>query len=102
MIELLTIRLELMQAIKSIKYLKVRINVTAKGILDARDLHPDSSLADLYDPLTMPPELLKAHKANDKAVMEAYEFDIKKLSEVDWVAKLMRMYQELVKIKGKQ
>ena len=45
------------------------IKQTAQAILDARSLYPDSSLADLYDPLTMPPELLKAHTANNKAVM---------------------------------
>ena len=46
-----------------------KIKQTAQAILDARSLYPDSSLADLYDPLTMPPELLKAHTANNKAVM---------------------------------
>ena len=75
---------------------KVRIEQTAQGILDARALYPDSSLADLYDPLTMPPELRKAHQQNDKAVMQAYGFDIKSMSEADCVAALMKMYQELV------
>ena len=51
---------------------KAKIEKTAQAILDARALYPDSSLADLYDELTMPPELRKAHQANDKAVMEAY------------------------------
>ena len=51
---------------------KSTIEKTAQGILDARALYPDSSLADLYDPLTMPPELRKAHEANDKAVEKAY------------------------------
>ena len=41
-----------------------KIKQTAQAILDARSLYPD-----LYDPLTMPPELLKAHTANNKAVM---------------------------------
>ena len=50
-----------------------RISQTAQAILDARALYPDSSLADLYDELTMPPELRKAHQTNDKAVMEAYD-----------------------------
>ncbi len=54
---------------------KQTIEKTAQGILDARALYPDSSLADLYDPLTMPPELHKAHTANDIAVMKAYGFD---------------------------
>ena len=53
---------------------KKKIGNTAQGILDARALYPDSSLADLYDELTMPIELRKAHEANDKAVMEAYCF----------------------------
>ena len=51
-----------------------RIERTAQAILDARALYPDASLADLYDPLTMPPELCKAHKDNDSAVLSAYGF----------------------------
>ena len=74
---------------------KKKIADTAQGILDARALYPNSSLADLYDPLTMPPELQKAHTANDKAVMQAYGFSIKDTSEADCVAALMKMYQEL-------
>jgi hypothetical protein len=73
------------------------IEKTAQGILDARALYPTSSLADLYDPLTMPPELQKAHTANDKAVMQAYGFSIKDTTEADCVAALMKMYQELTK-----
>jgi hypothetical protein len=49
--------------------LRQKIESTAQAILDARALYPDSSLADLYDPLTMPIELRKAHAANDAAVM---------------------------------
>ena len=75
---------------------RARIEQTAQGILDARALYPDSSLADLYDPLTMPPELRKAHAANDRAVMQAYGFDVKAMTEADCVAALMRLYQELV------
>lgn len=74
---------------------KKKIEQTAQGILNARKLYPNSSLADLYDPLTMPPELQKAHTANDKAVMQAYGFSIKDTSEADCVAALMKMYQEL-------
>lgn len=74
---------------------KSKIEKTAQGILDARALYPDSSLADLYDELTMPIELRKAHQANDKAVMEAYGFD-KNLSEEEIVAKLFDMYASLV------
>lgn len=77
---------------------KAKIEQTAKAILDARTLYPDSSLADLYDPLTMPPELLKAHKENDKAVMEAYGFKGTPAysSEAACVAELMKMYQQKV------
>lgn len=74
---------------------KETIEKTAQGILDARDLYPEASLADLYDPLTMPPELRKAHANNDRAVMKAYKLDVKSTSESDCVAKLMEMYQKL-------
>ena len=53
---------------------KTRIEQTAQGILDARALYPDCSLADLYDDVMMPIELRKAHQANDRAVLEAYGF----------------------------
>lgn len=77
---------------------KSKIEQTAQGILDARALYPDSSLADLYDELTMPPELRKAHQKNDQAVLAAY--GIKKgnaaySSESACVAELMRRYQAL-------
>jgi hypothetical protein len=75
---------------------KAKIEATAQAILDARALYPDSSLADLYDELTMPPELRKAHQNNDKAVMEAYGFDWRNMSESDCVAELMKLYQQLV------
>lgn len=73
---------------------KAAIEKTAQAILDARALYPDCSLADLYDELTMPPELRKAHHANDFAVMAAYGFD-KKISESECVAELMRMYRDM-------
>ena len=73
---------------------KKKIEKTAQAILDARALYPNSSLADLYDELTMPSELRKAHQENDKAVMEAYGFDWRKMTESDCVAELMKMYQE--------
>lgn len=76
---------------------KAKIEETAQAILDARALYPDSSLADLYDELTMPSELRKAHQENDKAVMRAYGFSIKDTTESSCVAELMKMYQELVK-----
>jgi len=75
---------------------KAKIEQTAQAILDARALYPDSSLADLYDELTMPPELRTAHQKNDRAVMEAYGFWGKLNSESECVAELMRMYQKLV------
>lgn len=74
---------------------KTKIEETAQAILNARALYPDSSLADLYDETTMPPELRKAHQQNDKAVMRAYGFDIKTTTETSCVAELMRMYQKL-------
>ena len=73
---------------------KEKIEQTAQAILDARALYPDSSLADLYDELTMPPELRKAHRANDLAVLEAYVFP-QDASESEIVARLFKMYQEL-------
>ena len=76
---------------------KAKIEQTAQAILDARALYPDCSLADLYDEVTMPPELRKAHQQNDKAVMEAYGMPIKGTTEATCVAELMRRYQELTK-----
>ena len=73
-----------------------KIEQTAQGILDAREKYPDSSLADIYDELAMPPELRKAHQANDRAVMEAYGFWGKLNTESACVAELMKMYQQLV------
>ena len=75
---------------------KAKIEQTAQAILDARNLYPDSSLADLYDELTMPPELRKAHQSNDRAVMQAYGFDVKTMTESSCVAELMKMYQKKV------
>ena len=75
---------------------KKKIEETAQAILDARALYPDCSLADLYDEVAMPSELRKAHQANDKAVMQAYGFDVKTMTESTCVAELMKMYQKLV------
>ena len=74
---------------------KAKIEQTAQAILDARALYPDCSLADLYDEVTMPPELRKAHQQNDKAVMQAYGFDVKTMTESTCVAELMKLYQKL-------
>ena len=72
-----------------------KIEQTAQAILDARALYPDSSLADLYDELTMPPELRRAHQNNDRAVMAAYGFPVKGFTEADCVAELMKLYQQM-------
>lgn len=74
---------------------KTKIEKTAQAILDTREKYPTSSLADLYDELTMPSDLRKAHQENDKAVMNAYGFDWKKMTESECVARLMEMYQEI-------
>ncbi len=71
-----------------------QIELTAQAILNARNKYPDCSLADLYDELTMPPELRKAHQHNDFAVMSAYGFD-RKITESECVAELMKLYQKL-------
>jgi hypothetical protein len=74
---------------------KESIETAAQQVLDARALYPESSLADLYDPLTMPPELTKAHNNLDRAVVAAYGgpgFT----TEAERVADLMKRYQKLV------
>jgi hypothetical protein len=73
---------------------KATIEQTAQGILDARALFPDSSLADLYDEVAMPPQLRKAHQQNDKAVLATYGF-AGNIKESDCVAALMSLYQAL-------
>lgn len=75
---------------------KAKIEQTAQAILDARAKYPDSSLADLYDETVMPPELRKAHQANDRAVMAAYGFSTK-MTESECVAELFKMYESLTK-----
>ena len=74
---------------------KQRIEQTAQAILDARALYPDSSLADLYDEVTMPVELRRAHQANDRAVMEAYGFPVKSMTESQCVTELFKMYKKM-------
>ena len=75
---------------------KLRIEATAQAILDVRAKYPDASLADLYDDLTMPADLRKVHAENDRAVMEAYGFNLK-MTEDEIVAELFKMYEELTK-----
>lgn len=74
---------------------KAKIEQTAQAILDARALYPECSLADLYDEVAMPPELRKAHQQNDRAVMQAYGFDVKTTTETSCVAALMKLYQKM-------
>ena len=71
------------------------IETAAQGVLDARARYPDSSLADLYDPLTMPPELVKAHAKLDKAVDAAYRYKGAN-SDAERVAFLFGLYQDLI------
>lgn len=75
---------------------KEKISKTAQAILDARKLYPDSSLDDLYDPLTMPIELRKAHEANDRAVLKAYGLK-PSATEPEIVQHLFKMYEELTR-----
>ena len=73
---------------------RARIEQTAQCILDARAQHPDSSYADMYDELTMPTDIRRAHHANDAAVLEAYGFP-KDATESDIATRLFKMYREL-------
>ena len=77
---------------------KSKIEQTAQAILNARELYPEASFADMYGNLFLFPELQKAHRANDAAVLEAYGFP-KNASENEIVARLFRMYQELTEKK---
>ena len=79
---------------------KAKIEQTAQEILDARAKYPDCSLADLYDPDVMPPELRTAHQNNDKAVKAAYGLkkgDAAYDSESARVAFLMKLYQKIAR-----
>lgn len=78
---------------------QAKIEKTAQAILAARAIYKDCSLADLYDDVTMPPELRKAHQLNDRAIMEAYGFWGKVKTESECVSELMKMYQKLVENK---
>lgn len=76
---------------------KIKIEQTAQAILDARAQYPDCSFADMYgEKMYLFPELLKVHQNNDRAVMQAYGFSIKDMTESSCVAELMKMYQDLV------
>ena len=73
---------------------KTKIETCAQAVLDARLLFPNSSLADLYDPRTMPPALTKAHTELDKAVDKAYNFNPKQ-SDSERIAFLFDLYQKI-------
>lgn len=73
---------------------KDEIEKYAQGVLDARGLYPNDSLADLYDPLTMPPELVKAHQLLDRAVMDAYDYKYS-MNEIEIVSDLFQKYKKL-------
>ena len=77
---------------------KAKIEQTAQAILDARSKFPNTSMADLYDEVTMPVELRKAHQENDRAVMQAYGFPVKStFTESQCVAELFKLYKEKTK-----
>ena len=77
---------------------KAKLVYCGQQILEARKKYPNATLGDLYgEKMYLYPELMKAHQMNDKVVMEAYGFNWRKMTESDCVAKLMEMYQELVK-----
>ena len=75
---------------------KEEIGKTAQNILDVRENHKGSTLADLYGEYTMPLDLQKAHQANDKAVLSAYGLDVNSTEE-EIVHKLFDMYKKLAK-----
>ena len=75
---------------------KEKLSQTGQEIINVRSLYKDWNYADLYNKLTMPPELRKAHQENDKAVMEAYGFDWRTMTESECVAELMKLYQAMV------
>lgn len=74
---------------------RTKIEKTAQAILDARALHSNNSLADLYDKNATYPELQKAHEENDRAVMQAYGLDLKS-TESQCLAKLFKLYQKII------
>ena len=75
-----------------------KVERTAGEILLARRKFPEASFADLYDPLTMPKELRRAHEANDRAVMEAYDFS-PSMTEHELQVTLLRLYETLSELK---
>ncbi len=76
---------------------RTAIETTAQAVLEARAAHPDSSLADLYDPLTMPPDLVKAHQKLDAAVDASYGYKGGS-TDAARVAFLFGLFQELTSL----
>ena len=75
---------------------RARIEQTAKAILDARAKYPESTLAALYNNDFMPADLLRAHQANDRALMQAYGFPVKfTFTESQCVTELFKLYKNL-------
>ena len=83
--------------INSTEEQKANLSLSGQAILDARNLYPNASLADLYDPLTMPIELVKAHEANNKAVDKAYGYSGAD-DDASRVAFLFKRYEELTSL----
>lgn len=78
-----------------------RIAQTAQAILDARALYPDSSLAGIYAPITMPPELLKTHRDNNRAIMAAYNLPTS-MTESEVVSHLFNLFNLYNKLTQQQ
>ncbi|WP_026786784.1 type IIL restriction-modification enzyme MmeI [Planktothrix rubescens] len=73
---------------------KQKVEIAAQKVLDTRAKYPDSSLADLYDPLTMPPDLVKAHQTLDKAVDLCYRPQ-PFVSELNRIEYLFSLYEAI-------
>ena len=77
--------------------IKVKTEQTVHTIFNRSALYSDNGLIDLYDELTMPLELCKTYQQNNKAVMQAYGFSVKDMTESKCVVELMKLYQTLTK-----
>jgi hypothetical protein len=74
---------------------RAAIEAAAQGVIDARTKHPDQTLADLYNPLGMPPDLLKAHEQLDRVVLAAYGLK-PSATDAEVLSALFTRYEELV------
>ncbi|MCM1508957.1 MAG: SAM-dependent methyltransferase, partial [Ruminococcus flavefaciens] len=75
---------------------KKQIEKTAQNILDVRKKYPENSFAEMYgDKMFLFSDLVTAHQNNDRAVMQAYGFDVKTMTESECVGELMKMYQKM-------